>query len=361
MLEDFIVANKDAIIARVQASVGARYPTASADEVKHGTPLFLTQLCNALRLTRTSQQIDHDQIGQSATRHGLELFRLGMTIGNVVHGYGDLCQTITELAFQKKAPISAEDFKTLNLCLDDAIAAAVTQFSEQREKAISAQGTERLGIFAHELRRLLNTAVLSFESIQSGRVAAGGATALVHARSLMALRDLIDRSLAQVRLDVGLVNRESILVTELIEAVEVIASIQAEASGTHFVVAPGDHGLRVDCDREILTSAISNLLHNAFKFTRKSGQVSLAVRTAGDRVLIDVEDECGGLPPGKVEDLFRSFEQRGPDRTGIGLGLSISAKAAKANGGEVRVRDIPGKGCVFTLDLPKKLPPPTSV
>jgi nitrogen fixation/metabolism regulation signal transduction histidine kinase len=71
----------------------------------------------------------------------------------------------------------------------------------------------------------------------------------------------------------------------------------------------------------------------------------------GDRVAFEIEDECGGLPPGKTEDLFRPFEQRGTDRSGVGLGLAICLKAAKASGGRIHVRDLPGKGCVFSLDL----------
>ncbi|MGA3124091.1 MAG: HAMP domain-containing sensor histidine kinase, partial [Polyangiaceae bacterium] len=103
-----------------------------------------------------------------------------------------------------------------------------------------------------------------------------------------------------------------------------------------------------------------NLLQNAFKFTRDHGDVALTARATADRVLFEVGDECGGLPPGRTEDLFRPFEQRGSDRSGVGLGLAICFKAAKANGGEIRVRDLPGKGCVFTLDLPRKPPPPLS-
>ena len=119
--------------------------------------------------------------------------------------------------------------------------------------------------------------------------------------------------------------------------------------------------MTIEGDRQILAAAVSNLLHNAFKFTRKHGHVSLTARATADRVLFDIEDECGGLPPGKPEELFRPFEQRGTDRSGIGLGLSICLKAAKANAGEIHVRDLPGKGCVFTLDLPRKPPPPLSV
>ncbi len=108
---------------------------------------------------------------------------------------------------------------------------------------------------------------------------------------------------------------------------------------------------------------MSILLHNAFKFTRKRGNVSLttkATKATNDHVLFAVEDECGGLPPGKSEVVFRPFEQRGTDRSGAGLGLAICLKAAQANDGEILVRDRPGKGCIFTLDLPRRPPVTTA-
>ncbi|MEO7109187.1 MAG: ATP-binding protein [Polyangiaceae bacterium] len=111
--------------------------------------------------------------------------------------------------------------------------------------------------------------------------------------------------------------------------------------------------MTIEGDRQILEAAVSNLLQNAFKFTRKNGSVALRALATTDRVLFEIEDECGGLP-GDPEALFRPFEQQGADRSGVGLGLSICRKAAKANAGEIRARDLPGKGCVFTLDLPRK-------
>jgi signal transduction histidine kinase len=355
MLEEFIRSNRGAIISRVQARVTARVSPKSSDlELKNGIPVFLDQLCEALLQAKTSKVVDHDEIGVSAALHGYDLFRRGLTVGQVVHDYGDICQTITALAIERRAPILGEEFRTLNLCLDDAIAGAVTEYSRQAAQSIGDLGTERLGMLAHELRRMLNTAMLSFESIKNGIVAPGGSTGVLHERSLMDLRDFVDRSIADVRLDAGLGHHESISVGEFVEAIEVSHLAQAKAREIHFAVTVVDRDVTVSGDREILAAAISNLLQNAFKFTRRQSHVSLVVRVAGDRVLFEVEDECGGLPPGRPEDLLRPFEQRGVDRTGLGLGLSICAKAAKASGGDVHVRDLPGKGCVFTLDLPKK-------
>jgi signal transduction histidine kinase len=253
------------------------------------------------------------------------------------------------------------DFRTLNLCLDDAIAEAVTEYSRQRERSILDQGTERLGVLAHEIRNLLNTSILSFDCIKSGRVAVGGSTGIVHGRSLLGLRDVIDRSLADVRLDAGIECRERISVADFIAEIEISAAMQAQVRGIEFVVKSIDRGVTIEGDRQILAAAISNLLQNAFKFTPRAGKVSFTALSTADRVLFEIEDECGGLPPGKIQELFRPFEQRGVDRTGVGLGLSISLKAAKANAGEIRVRDLPGKGCVFTLDLPRRPAPHRSV
>ncbi|HEY5239842.1 MAG TPA: ATP-binding protein, partial [Polyangiaceae bacterium] len=106
--------------------------------------------------------------------------------------------------------------------------------------------------------------------------------------------------------------------------------------------------------RQILAAALANLLQNAFKFTKAGTTVHFRASTTRDRVLIEVADECGGLPPGKTQELLRPFTQQGHDRTGLGLGLSICMKAVKSMAGELHVRDLPGKGCVFTIDLPKQ-------
>lgn len=359
MLADFVIANRDTIIAATRARVAARKsPEPSDIELKTGIPAFLDELADALRLAESSDVVDHAQIGRSADRHGLALLRLGLTVGQVVHDYGDVCQAITELLVQRRTPISTDEFKTLNLCLDDAIAEAVTSYSLRREHAIEDRGTERLGVLAHEMRNLLNTASLAFETIRLGTVSVGGSTGQVLSRSLTGLRDLIDRSLADVRLEAGIGRLEPISVAEFVEEVEIAASIQAKSKGFHLTVRSVVANVFIEGDRQVLAAAIANLLHNAFKFTRFHGNICLSARATVDRVLFEVQDECGGLPPGKAEDLFRPFEQRGADRSGLGLGLSICLRAAEVNRGEMRVRDIPGSGCVFTLDLPRSSPPP---
>jgi signal transduction histidine kinase len=363
MLHEFLTANRDELVARCRAKVAQRpVPLATAIELEFGIPLFLDQLIKTLRIEQDAPRDSASklpaEIGYAAGKHGNELLLKGFTVDQVVHDYGDLCQSVTELAGEKAAPVTVDEFRTFNRCLDDAIADAVTEFGRQRDQNVSAAGTkemnERLGRLAHDLRNLLGSAILAFDAIKSGSVAVAGATGAVLDRSLLGLRDVIDRTLLEVRLTAGLpAQRQWIMIRDFVEEHQVAANLDAKARGLTFAVSPIDRTLAVDADRQMLGSALSNLLQNAFKFTRRHGHVALTVRAAPDRILIDVEDQCGGIPPGRLDALFKPFEQASHDRSGLGLGLSISRRAVEANGGRLSVRDVPGTGCVFTIDLPR--------
>ena len=356
MLHEFLTLYRDEIIARTRVKVALRNaPRPTAAELEHGVPLFLAQLTDTLRHEQeTPERPTSGEMAQSALRHGGELRQAGFTVAQVVHDYGDVCQAVTELAIERKISISADAFRTLNRCLDEAIAQAVTEYARQRELSLSDRGTERLGFFAHELRNLLNNAMLAFEVLKSGTVGVGGSTGMVLGRNLIALRDLIDRSLAAVRLEAGLQRRESVPLAQFMEEIEVAAAIEAKARGRQLTVTPVDAESAIDVDRQLIAAALANLLQNAFKFSRPNGHVVLRtdITTAPGRVMIEVEDECGGLPQGNAEDLFRPFEQRSQDRSGVGLGLAIARESVETNGGLIRARNLPGKGCVFTIDLP---------
>jgi hypothetical protein len=305
MLHDFLAANHAELVDRCRAKVAQRQaPRATRGEMDHGIPLFLGQLTETLHLEHAArggpQSLPTQGPGDgtelpaamraAATEHGHELRKHGYTVDQVVHGYGDLCQAITELAIQENAPVSSEDFRTLNACLDNAIASAVTEFAREREEMISASESramsERLGFLAHELRNFLNTAILSFAAMRSGSVAVNGATAGVMDRSLMGLRDLIDHALADVRLTAGMSTRlEHVVVDGFIAEIQVGAALGARAKGCSFTVSPVEKGLAIHTDRQMLSSAVSNLLQNAFKFTRAHSHVKLRAYGLGERLL----------------------------------------------------------------------------
>jgi signal transduction histidine kinase len=357
LLHEFLTVHREDLIARTRAKVALRTaPRPTAAELEHGVPLFLDQLAETLRHEQDStSRTTSAAMAMGAARHGAELRRAGFTVGQAVHDYGDVCQAVTELAIELELPISADEFKTLNRCLDEAIAQAVTEYARVREQALSERGTERLGFFAHELRNLLGNAMLAFEVLKSGTVGMGGSTGALLGRNLVALRDLIDRSLAEVRLEAGLQRRERVLLASLVEEVELAAGIEAGAKRHRFIATPVEAGTAIEVDRQLIAAALANLLQNAFKFTPAGGQIELRIDTATvpGRVLLEVEDQCGGLPAARAEDLFRPFEQRGDDRTGLGLGLAIARDSVESNGGLIRARNVAGHGCVFTIDLPR--------
>ncbi len=353
-LYEFIDTNKAEILALARAKVASRqWPTVSADELESGLPLFLTQLAETLRLKVTSEPFSPTAIGISAGKHGSELRAKGFTVAQVVHDYGDICQAITESAVSKTVAISAGDFQTLNLCLDNAIAGAVTEYSRQREEALGDGEAERLGYLTHELRNLLSTAMLSFAAVKSGRVAVAGSTGAIVERSLTGMRDLLDTTISELRLSAGTQELKTISVARLMRDVQGAASLQAAQREVDLSFAPIPSDVMVRVDPQLFSSALFNLLQNAFKYSIPHGRVAVRGVCAKGRLSIEVEDECGGLPEGNAEAFFTPFgARRGKDRTGLGLGLNVSRKAVKTFGGDILVRNLPGKGCIFTIELP---------
>ncbi|MEX1128379.1 MAG: HAMP domain-containing sensor histidine kinase, partial [Vicinamibacterales bacterium] len=215
-----------------------------------------------------------------------------------------------------------------------------------------ARGSERLGYLAHELRNLLNTAILASDALVSGRVGVAGSTGAVLQRSLLSAADLIKNSLAEVRVTKDLPTAP-FAVAGFIDEIEPAAVLAARAQGITLRVEPVEVEASVDADRQVLAAVLMNLLQNAFKFTHPETTVILRVGANAERVLLEVQDECGGLPLGNTEDLFRPFEQRSSNRSGLGLGLAFSRWAIEAHRGRIYARNLPGVGCVFTIDLPR--------
>ena len=353
MLYEFVDLNRDLIIARTRDRVRSRpWPSVAPGELEHGVPLFLTQLSETLRLEGTSVPFAADAIGTAAARHGGDLLRVGYSVSQVVHDYGDICQTITALAVEQGAPMSVEEFHTLNRCLDTAIAEAVAEHARLTAETRAADELERLGHAAHELRDTLNTAILAFHTLKRGAVAINGSTGAILGQSLMRLREVIDRTLCEVRLEAGKQRRARLSVVTFVDEIAASGMLHSEYRQIHFTVEPIDAALSIDADPQLLMSAVMNLLHNAFKNTPPGGRVRLRAHADQDRLLIETEDECGGIPP-STGDPFQVFgERRGGDRSGLGLGLSIARKAVRAHGGEIRIRNMPGQGCTFIIDVP---------
>ena len=280
------------MIHRCRLKVARRVtPKANAAELDHGIPSFLDQLIKTLQVEQSSEPMQSrrisgpsgggpaaSEIAVTAALHGRELSQQGFTVDQVVHDYGDLCQAITDLAVERSVPIEIDEFRTLNRCLDNGIADAVTEYVFQRDSLLENKNVkalnEQLGFLAHELRNLVHTATLAVMAIKAGNVGTAGPTGALLDRSLIGMRNLIDRSLAGVRLTAGMPSRAQLIsFADFVADVKISASLEAQARECKFTVGDVDPELALDVDRESLLAAVGNLLQNAFKFTHRHTEV----------------------------------------------------------------------------------------
>ena len=211
MLHEFISANREELIRRCKEKVAERFkPARVPPAIDHGVPLFLQQLVEMLRTEQLSAVgsgsvksiLSSSEIARAAAIHGADLLHQGFTIDQVVHEYGDVCQSVTELAVEVDAHISTDEFRTLNRCLDDAIADAVRSWGLSRQivindRAISLQA--RLDAFENEHRRLIDMALRAFAAIRTGNVGLTGSTGALLHHAITELQRLAQLALSELR------------------------------------------------------------------------------------------------------------------------------------------------------------------
>jgi hypothetical protein len=212
MLHELLTSNHKELIRRCREKATKRFePSEIPAAIDHGVPLFLQQLVDTLRLEQSTPARGvpgsettpaSSEISRAAALHGAELLRLGYSVDQVVHEYGDICQSVTEIAVELHAKIAADEFRTLNRCLDDAIADAVASFGSARQISINDQAQtlhDRLSAFSDEHQRLVDIAIQSYSAIKTGNVGLTGATGTLLIHTLSELRSLAERTLPEIR------------------------------------------------------------------------------------------------------------------------------------------------------------------
>ncbi|MEP6906343.1 MAG: hypothetical protein ABI875_09660 [Gemmatimonadales bacterium] len=199
------------MIGRCKTKAAIRFaPAVIPAAVDQCVPLFLEQLADTFRReyqTPVREHFDQEPLPalsdarRIAAKHGSEMLRAGFSVGQVVHGYGDVCQSVTELAIEQKALISAEEFHTFNRCLDDAIANAVTGFGQAKQTVIDDRAQtllSRLNEYSEEQRRLVDIAIQAFSVIRTGTIGLTGATGTLLLHTMNELRALAERVPAEI-------------------------------------------------------------------------------------------------------------------------------------------------------------------
>ena len=328
------------------AKVRAALPTENRldeKEVVDSFVQFLDEVIAALRqgaaLAGTGQAI--------AQSHGAQRQVLRRHVAEVVREYGLLFDAVVE---ECPEPLPAAEYARLANALNRGAAEAIREYASLMALDLRRQAWEHFAFLAHEIRGPLQTAQLASALMRSGAPADKAMPTLD--RALSQLGSAIEGAVIDARLR-GVAAGASLRLEEVDLAAMLQQSIEDSAPDAEArriaVRLQAQPGLRRQVDRRMLLSAISNLVRNAIKFTRSGGQIQ--VRGAAGR--IEVEDQCGGLEEGHGDDIFQSFRQVSRDRTGFGLGLAIAKEAIEAHKGHVSVRNLPGTGCVFVIELPE--------
>ncbi|OFZ31049.1 MAG: hypothetical protein A2622_00130 [Bdellovibrionales bacterium RIFCSPHIGHO2_01_FULL_40_29] len=356
MLFEFLENNRVEILALAEdktLKLAGTLP--SSVELRKGLPIFYENLIIYLKSTHGGA--NEAKIVRGAAGHGKELLRLNYTLSHVVHGYGAMCQAVTELAQRRQEAISTQEFNELNMCLDIAIASAVSEFQFHSVQASEEREVQHLGFLVHELRNALSSATVAHDMMKQGLVGTSGSTSGVLGENLLRMRDLIDRSLSEIRLRADPeVYIERFSLNVLVD--QIVVTAHSEAKSKNQILSNDIKALiELDTDRQLVLSTMANLIQNALKYSKIGGRISIRAGYSGDNVMIEIEDECGGIQPEILKNLFKPFALGGFDQSGLGLGLTIVQRAVLLLQGEITINNLPGRGCAFRIELPKKLVP----
>jgi signal transduction histidine kinase len=288
----------------------------------------------------------------TAAGHGAQRLRLGFSLDSVVREYGALQKVIVETAAMGGEHIAPREYEVLLETMIDGIAHAVSEYSHRRDAELVRQANEHFAFIAHELRSPISSAMMAFDLLMSTKQLPLSRPVGVVERGLRRAADLIDQTLKVARVASGVdLRRQETTLPALLADIELGAASEAESKGVEIrVLTDSDHHVLLDL--RLVRSALSNLLGNAVKYSHPGGVVELRATIADGRVVIEVEDCCGGLEPGRVEQAFAPFVRLESRESGFGLGLAIAKQAVDAHAGTIRVQNLPGKGCIFVLDLP---------
>lgn len=347
---------RDEIIERWLADMRAALVPRSLDrgDLIDSLEEFLGQLAEAVEREMNGTAVGVSLAARTAREHGRQRFDLGYDLATTIREYGLLRDALFVVAEQHGGADDPREIRAMARCFFDVVAESATRYAAAQEESVRRQNEQHFAFLAHELRNAASSAQLALTVLHQTRAIdpASRPVAALH-RSLGAMRELIDSTLVTVQLRSGLTAaRAPVELAPFLAGIVQDASIEAESKGVTLEVLVSA-GLTLEVDAKLIGSATSNLVRNAIKFSARGGVVRVEAKERTDAVVIEVEDSCGGLPLGAVETLFDPFVQAGADRSGFGLGLAIAKQAVDAHGGSLRVHDLPGKGCVFVMDLPR--------
>lgn len=355
-LHEVLASKREEVIQRWRAQVqGTLAPEAMPRfELVDHIPQFVDEIVVALRADAglSSPGSPGDERAMAAV-HGAQRLRLGFSLDSLVREYGALRDAIMAVARDAGAELTFRELEVLFDAIISGIAHAVSEYTRQRDAELLRLANEHFAFIAHELRDPLSSATMAFQLLkEKGQLPAQSRSVGAIERGLRRTSELIHQTLQIARVASGIeLRRQTTTLKALLDDAELGAISDAESESVAIRSAV-ENDERVSLDTRLVRSALGNLVRNAVKYTAAGGVVELRGRIEDGRAVVEVEDCCGGLEPGKVEQAFAPFVRLDNRQSGFGLGLAIAKQAVDAHGGTIRVQNLPGKGCIFILELP---------
>jgi signal transduction histidine kinase len=342
---EFITAHRDEIMDRWSQQAAATITSQSVPrpQLTHHIPSLLDELARLLRVGSHQRRALSADLTELARVHATGRKVAGFDIAGVVREYGLVHDAVLTVAMRHGRSIRDWEHLVLARWVFEAMTHSVARYARLRDEELRAQAARHFSLLAHELRNPLQTAML-VSSLLGEELSCDSE-----------LLDRIDRAhaLLLARIDASLVDarpepppaprRQRVDLAALVREAAAELAVEAEHKEIDLRVE-GPATLPIEADPEMLASVLEILLHNAVKFTVHGGAIVVRARAAPRRALVEVEDECGGIGAEEVAALFAPAG---------GVGLPIARQAVEAHDGSIRFTNLPGKGCVFVVDLPE--------
>lgn len=323
----------------------------------------IPQLLDELSESLISNRTQDDYLIASPAEHGVQRWRVGFDITEVVAEYGILRTCIYRLAEKYHHPLTSKTACIVNTVFDKAVAQAIKAYSTHMTVELQKRREEHLSFVIHDLRTPLQAVSLATTMLE--RSVADESKSPVFASSLSMLRRNIGRLDALIKRvlqeegnlqldDSPRVERREFDLWSLVESIiHDLYPIASDAHATLVNNVPPD--LTIFADARLLGQVFQNLISNAIKFT-PNGRVIVGAEIPAANGIVQcwVEDTGTGIDPERIDRIFEKLEtDQQPDKRGVGLGLAIVKQIVELHGGTVAVESRIGEGSRFTVEIPQ--------